>query len=163
MGPWVWTWGREALCWLGSQPQSGVPPKRNKFAGHGSTANAQRKPSGTSQSSLEHSPPLRVNCQLTVMASKSSLAYVVRSKQHPNALARRLFKIAETKKTNVVLSGDLTKTEDLLKIADGKEHALPICQRLLESSSYRLGNYESDDLKAGATLRGGDHETTKDL
>lgn len=54
------------------------------------------------------------------MASKSSLTYTERARNHPNLLVRRLFEIAETKETNVTLSADLTTTQELLEIADGK-------------------------------------------
>ena len=53
------------------------------------------------------------------MASKSNLPYHVRAEQHPNAIAKKLFEIAELKKTNLVLSADLTTTEELCNVADG--------------------------------------------
>ncbi|KAF3917394.1 hypothetical protein ABW21_db0204784 [Orbilia brochopaga] len=52
------------------------------------------------------------------MSSKSHLTYGERSKQHTNGVARRLFEIAESKKTNVVVSADLTTSKELLGIAD---------------------------------------------
>ncbi|KIX01311.1 orotidine 5'-phosphate decarboxylase [Rhinocladiella mackenziei CBS 650.93] len=52
------------------------------------------------------------------MASKSSLSYAQRGAAHPNPLVKQLFAVAERKKTNVVLSADLTTTEELLAIAD---------------------------------------------
>ncbi|KAH0829383.1 orotidine 5'-phosphate decarboxylase [Fonsecaea monophora] len=52
------------------------------------------------------------------MASQSHLPYSQRAQRHPHPLVRRLFEIAERKKTNVVLSADLTTTEELLAIAD---------------------------------------------
>ncbi|KAJ9643248.1 orotidine 5'-phosphate decarboxylase [Knufia peltigerae] len=52
------------------------------------------------------------------MASKSTLSYSQRAKGHANPLVRKLFAIAEEKKTNVVLSADLTTTKELLAIAD---------------------------------------------
>ncbi|KAF3918620.1 hypothetical protein AA313_de0203735 [Arthrobotrys entomopaga] len=52
------------------------------------------------------------------MASKSKLSYGERAKQHPHPVARRLFEIAESKKTNVVVSADLTTSKELLDIAD---------------------------------------------
>jgi len=53
------------------------------------------------------------------MTSKSNLPYHVRAQQHSNPIARKLFEIAELKKTNLVLSADLTTTEELCNVADG--------------------------------------------
>jgi hypothetical protein len=60
-----------------------------------------------------------------VMASHSKRTFAERAKQHPNVLVRRLLDIAERKKTNIVLSADLTTTDELLKIADGRSHRMP--------------------------------------
>lgn len=54
------------------------------------------------------------------MASKSTLSFGQRATNHPNALVKRLFNIAEKKKTNIVLSADLTTTKDLLEIANSE-------------------------------------------
>lgn len=54
------------------------------------------------------------------MASKSNLSFAERASKHPHPLAKRLFQIAEDKKTNVVLSADLTTTKELLAIAESK-------------------------------------------
>jgi len=54
------------------------------------------------------------------MASRSDLSYEQRAKDHPNPLVKRLFHIAREKKTNIVLSADLTTTEELLSLADSK-------------------------------------------
>ena len=54
------------------------------------------------------------------MASKSHLSYAQRGAEHQNPLVKRLFEIAESKKTNLVLSADLRKTDELLDIADSK-------------------------------------------
>jgi orotidine-5'-phosphate decarboxylase len=74
------------------------------------------------------------------MATRSDLSYTQRSLQHPNPLARRLFRIAEKKETNIVLSADLTTTEELLKIADGK--FVPMATPRLHTSfcSFRIVN-----------------------
>lgn len=56
------------------------------------------------------------------MASRIELTFAQRAEKHPNALTRQLFAIAERKQTNIVLSADLTSTDDLLKIADGACH-----------------------------------------
>jgi orotidine-5'-phosphate decarboxylase len=56
------------------------------------------------------------------MSSKSSLSYAERAKAHPNPLAKKLFEIAEAKKSNVVVSADLTTTKSLLDIADSTQH-----------------------------------------
>jgi len=53
------------------------------------------------------------------MTSKSSLPYHLRAQQHSNPIARKLFEIAELKKTNLVLSADLTTTEELCNVANG--------------------------------------------
>lgn len=52
------------------------------------------------------------------MSSKSQLSYGDRAKSHPNPLARKLFRVAEAKKSNVTISADLTTTKELLDIAD---------------------------------------------
>lgn len=52
------------------------------------------------------------------MASKSSLKYAKRAQDHPNPLAKKLFHIAESKKSNLVISADLTTPKDLLELAD---------------------------------------------
>ena len=52
------------------------------------------------------------------MTSKTSQAYGERATDHPNRLSSRLFEIAESKKTNITLSADVTTTEELLDIAD---------------------------------------------
>lgn len=53
------------------------------------------------------------------MSSKSHLTYGARASNHPNPLARKLFEVAEAKKSNVTVSADLTTTEELLNLADG--------------------------------------------
>lgn len=58
--------------------------------------------------------------KIAVMTSKSTLSFGQRALNHPNALVKRLFDIAERKKTNIVLSADLTTTKDLLDIANSK-------------------------------------------
>jgi orotidine-5'-phosphate decarboxylase len=52
------------------------------------------------------------------MSSKSQLTYGVRAESHPNPLARRLFQVAEAKKSNVTISADVTTTKELLDLAD---------------------------------------------
>lgn len=52
------------------------------------------------------------------MASKTSLTYGERAQSHRNPVAKRLLEIAEEKKTNVVVSADLTTNAELLDIAD---------------------------------------------
>jgi len=52
------------------------------------------------------------------MASRSLVTYGERASSHPSPLVRELFRIAESKKTNVVLSADLTTTVSLLDMAD---------------------------------------------
>ena len=52
------------------------------------------------------------------MTSKSSLSYAARAERHDNPIAVKLFQIAEAKKSNVVISADLTTTDELLEIAD---------------------------------------------
>ncbi|KAF7158616.1 hypothetical protein CNMCM5623_003676 [Aspergillus felis] len=55
------------------------------------------------------------------MSSKSQLTYAARASKHPNPLAKRLFEIAEAKKTNVTVSADVTTTRELLDLADRTE------------------------------------------
>ncbi|KAK2811377.1 orotidine 5'-phosphate decarboxylase [Emmonsiellopsis sp. PD_5] len=52
------------------------------------------------------------------MSSNSHMPYSVRASRHPNPLARRLFQIATEKKSNVVVSADVTTTKELLDLAD---------------------------------------------
>ncbi|KAH0543625.1 hypothetical protein FGG08_002063 [Glutinoglossum americanum] len=52
------------------------------------------------------------------MASKSTLSYASRAKTHRSSLVKKLFDIAEVKKTNVAVSADLRNTKDLLALAD---------------------------------------------
>jgi orotidine-5'-phosphate decarboxylase len=52
------------------------------------------------------------------MSSTSRQPYSVRAQKHPNLLVRRLFEIAEAKKTNVTVSADVTTTKELLDLAD---------------------------------------------
>ncbi|KAJ9401001.1 hypothetical protein DTO282F9_1949 [Paecilomyces variotii] len=52
------------------------------------------------------------------MSSRSQLRYSERARNHPNVLAKRLFEIAEAKKTNVTVSADVTTTKELLDLAD---------------------------------------------
>ena len=54
------------------------------------------------------------------MASKSTVPFEERARQHPNPLAKQLFEIAVRKKTNIVLSADLRTSEELLAIADSE-------------------------------------------
>ncbi|KKK18167.1 orotidine 5'-phosphate decarboxylase PyrG [Aspergillus rambellii] len=53
-----------------------------------------------------------------IMSSKSTLTYGARAKNHPNPLTKKLFEIAEAKKTNVTVSADVTTTKELLDLAD---------------------------------------------
>ncbi|CZR64428.1 probable Orotidine 5'-phosphate decarboxylase [Phialocephala subalpina] len=52
------------------------------------------------------------------MSSKSTLPYATRAKNHLHPVARRLFDVAEAKKSNVIISADMGTTEELLKLAD---------------------------------------------
>jgi orotidine-5'-phosphate decarboxylase len=52
------------------------------------------------------------------MSSKSQLTYGARAQSHPNPLARKLFQVAEEKKSNVTVSADVTTTKELLDLAD---------------------------------------------
>ncbi|KAJ5730269.1 Orotidine 5'-phosphate decarboxylase [Penicillium malachiteum] len=52
------------------------------------------------------------------MSSKSQLTYAARATTHPNPLARKLFEVAEAKKSNVTVSADVTTTKELLELAD---------------------------------------------
>lgn len=62
-----------------------------------------------------HPLPPRKN---PAMSSKSQLTYTARASKHNNPLAKRLFEIAEAKKTNVTVSADVTTTKELLDLAD---------------------------------------------
>lgn len=52
------------------------------------------------------------------MSSRSQLTYGARASNHPNPLARKLFQVAEAKKSNVTVSADVTTTRELLDLAD---------------------------------------------
>lgn len=52
------------------------------------------------------------------MASKSNVPYSLRAKHHSNPVVKKLFEIAETKKTNVIFSADQRTTADLLAFAE---------------------------------------------
>ncbi|KAL2872640.1 orotidine-5'-phosphate decarboxylase pyrG [Aspergillus lucknowensis] len=52
------------------------------------------------------------------MSSKSHLSYATRATNHTNPLTKRLFSIAEEKKTNVTISADVTTSAELLDLAD---------------------------------------------
>lgn len=52
------------------------------------------------------------------MTSRSYLPYSVRAQQHANLIVKKLFTIAENKRSNVVISADLTDTDALLDLAD---------------------------------------------
>ncbi|CEL00857.1 Putative Orotidine 5'-phosphate decarboxylase [Aspergillus calidoustus] len=52
------------------------------------------------------------------MSSKSHLPYAARAANHPNPLTKKLFSIAEEKKTNVTVSADVTTSAELVDLAD---------------------------------------------
>ncbi|KAL4864461.1 Orotidine 5'-phosphate decarboxylase [Aspergillus spectabilis] len=52
------------------------------------------------------------------MSSKSHLSYSIRALNHPNPLTKKLFTIAEEKKSNVTVSADVTTSAELLDLAD---------------------------------------------
>lgn len=54
----------------------------------------------------------------SIMSSKSQLPFSTRASNHPNPLARKLFEVAEAKKSNVTVSADVTTTKELLDLAD---------------------------------------------
>lgn len=52
------------------------------------------------------------------MASRSHVSFAQRAAEHRHALAKKLFMLAEEKKSNIVLSADVTTTTELLHLAD---------------------------------------------
>jgi orotidine-5'-phosphate decarboxylase len=52
------------------------------------------------------------------MSSASGQTYGTRARTHHNVLVKKLFEIAEAKRTNVTVSADVTTTEELLDLAD---------------------------------------------
>lgn len=52
------------------------------------------------------------------MSSASTESYSTRASRHANPVARKLFEIAESKRSNVTVSADLTTTKALLDLAD---------------------------------------------
>lgn len=65
------------------------------------------------------SPPTHL-VTIAKMSSKSQQTYGARAQSHPNPLARKLFQVAEEKKSNVTVSADVTTTKELLELADRK-------------------------------------------
>lgn len=65
-----------------------------------------------------HTPPIPPS----TMSSKSQVTYGVRASNHPNPLARKLFQVAEAKKSNLTVSADVTTTKELLDLADRMRH-----------------------------------------
>lgn len=55
------------------------------------------------------------------MTSKSTISYAERARVHINPVVKKLFEIAEAKKSNVVLSADVTTTKELLELANSKQ------------------------------------------
>jgi orotidine-5'-phosphate decarboxylase len=55
------------------------------------------------------------------MSSNSKLPYEKRAEASSNPLLKKLFEIAEFKKSNVTVSADVTSTNELLELAD-REH-----------------------------------------
>ena len=54
------------------------------------------------------------------MSSLSTLPYSERATRHPHPVARLFLETAEAKKSNLIVSTDLTTSAELLKCADGK-------------------------------------------
>ncbi|KID82656.1 orotidine 5'-monophosphate decarboxylase [Metarhizium guizhouense ARSEF 977] len=54
------------------------------------------------------------------MASKSTVPYSTRAASHPHPVAKKLFRIADSKRSNLIISADFSDTDSLLKCADGK-------------------------------------------
>lgn len=52
------------------------------------------------------------------MTSQSQLTYGERASKHSNAVVKKLFELAEAKRSNVIISADLTTTTELLDLAD---------------------------------------------
>lgn len=52
------------------------------------------------------------------MASKSTLPFAERARLHACPVAKTLLQLAERKKTSLVLSADVTTTEQLLELTD---------------------------------------------
>src|ERR1700761_9274327 len=74
------------------------------------------------------------------MSSSSRLSYNQRADNHWHPVAKRLLKIADSKKTNLIISADLSTTTELLECADRK----------IYESSYRLS--ELTDCKVSALI-----------
>lgn len=54
------------------------------------------------------------------MASRTQLSFAARADNHAHPLVKELFQLAEKKQSNVVLSADLTTTNELLDMADSR-------------------------------------------
>jgi hypothetical protein len=59
------------------------------------------------------------------MATKSSFSYTERAARTSHPLVKKLFEIAEAKKSNVTISADIRNTKDLLALADRKSSRSP--------------------------------------
>ena len=70
------------------------------------------------------------------MTSKSTYTYGARAEVYPNLVAKRLFETAEAKKSNIVVSADLTTTKELLDLAHRKYKSLKIGQGLAKWNGW---------------------------
>ncbi|RMD44225.1 hypothetical protein DV735_g904, partial [Chaetothyriales sp. CBS 134920] len=52
------------------------------------------------------------------MSNKKTATYTQRAQEHPHPVAKKLFETADRKQTNLVLSADVTTTDELLTIAN---------------------------------------------
>lgn len=73
------------------------------------------------------------------MASKSNLPFGKRGEIHKHPVTKRLFQIAESKQSNLVISADFTDSKSLLKCADGKSIKRVATNRLLTPLNSRIG------------------------
>lgn len=80
------------------------------------------------------------------MTSQSYKTYSQRADAHHHPVAKKLFDIAESKQTNLVISADLEDTKSLLECADGmdpgaldlkRQSASPNCT-VLQPSAHTL-------------------------
>lgn len=73
----------------------------------------------SSLTTLHFHPHLQLHpANPAIMSSKSQIPFGTRASSHPNPLARKLFEVAEAKKSNVTVSADVTTTKELLDLAD---------------------------------------------
>ena len=75
------------------------------------------------------------------MASQSVVPYSIRASSHLHPVVKKLFRIAESKRSNLIISADFVDTDSLLKCADGRQMRKSIGQSTTHAFISELGLY----------------------